>query len=123
LFVFITWSELRGVLKQKEVTGETISMSISINCFLDCRGACFVSVLHHLQLQAFSLGTSAASGPLAEQQLFPVLVYFSLTTLATIGYGDITPVTLPGMVAALLKNWSWLIKSWRAICSLEAASQ
>src|SRR5262249_10894895 len=28
-FAFITWSELRAVVKQKEVTGETISMAVS----------------------------------------------------------------------------------------------
>jgi hypothetical protein len=31
----------------------------------------------------------------------PVLIYFSLTTLATVGYGDITPVTLQARYAAV----------------------
>ena len=44
------------------------------------------------------------SRPLGEQQLFPVLVYFSLTTLATIGYGDITPVTLQARSAAVAEG-------------------
>ena len=104
LFVFITWSELRGVLKQKEVTGETISMSISVYLLMGLSWGLFYIVLHHLQPQAFSLGSSTASGPLAEQQLFPVLVYFSLTTLATIGYGDITPVTLQARYAAVAEG-------------------
>jgi hypothetical protein len=29
-FAFVTWIELRSVLRQKEVTGETISMAISV---------------------------------------------------------------------------------------------
>ena len=29
-FCYVTWSQLRSLLKQREVTGETISMSISI---------------------------------------------------------------------------------------------
>src|SRR5271156_1021507 len=34
LFAFITWNELRAVLRQKEVTRETISLSISIYLLL-----------------------------------------------------------------------------------------
>src|SRR5215468_3828682 len=33
-FSFVTWVELRGVLKQREVTSETISMSISVYLLL-----------------------------------------------------------------------------------------
>ena len=61
-------------------------------------------VLNHLQPKAFSFGISTASGPLAEQQLFRVRIYFSLTTLATIGYGDITPVTLQARYAAVAEG-------------------
>jgi hypothetical protein len=104
LFAFITLSELRSLLKQKEVTGETISMSISVYLLIGLTWGLFYIVLHHLQPQAFSLGVSTASGPQAEQQLFPVLVYFSLTTLATIGYGDITPVTLQARYAAVAEG-------------------
>ncbi len=104
LFAFITLSELRSLLKQKEVTGETISMSISVYLLLGLTWGLLYIAINHLQPQAFSFGTSTASGPLAEQQLFPVLVYFSLTTLATIGYGDITPVTLQARYAAVAEG-------------------
>jgi hypothetical protein len=104
LFAFITLSELRILLKQKDVTGETISMSISVYLLMGLTWGLFYIVLNHVQPQAFSFGSSTAPGPLGEQQLFPILIYFSLTTLATIGYGDITPVTLQARYAAVAEG-------------------
>jgi hypothetical protein len=91
LFSYITWNELRAVLRQKEVTREVISMSISTYLLLGFTCGLFYIVLHDFQPNAFSFG---AGGPLSEQQTIPVLIYFSLTTLSTIGFGDITPLTL-----------------------------
>ncbi len=96
-FGYITWSELRAVLKQKEVTGETISLSISIYLLIGLDWAVFYIVLHYLQPHAFNLG--AASLPIT--QSFPVFVYFSLTTISTVGFGDITPLTLQARYAAV----------------------
>ena len=106
LFIFVTWHLLRGVLRQKEITSETISMSISVYLLLGFTWGLFYIVLHHLQPLAFSLGSSPTpiSGPSTEQTAFPVLIYFSLTTLATIGYGDITPVTLQARYAAVAEG-------------------
>ena len=39
-----------------------------------------------------------------EQQSFPILAYFSLTTLSTIGFGDITPVSLQARYAAVAEG-------------------
>src|SRR5262249_19010418 len=94
---YITWSELRAILKQKEVTGETISLSISIYMLLGLDWAVFYIVLYYLQPHAFSFG-SAAPPP---TQSFPILVYFSLTTISTVGFGDITPLTLQARYAAV----------------------
>jgi hypothetical protein len=69
LFAYITWNELRAVLKQKEVTREVISMSISTYLLL-----------------GFTCG------------------HFSLTTLSTIGFGDITPVTLQARYVAVAEG-------------------
>jgi hypothetical protein len=35
---------------------------------------------------------------------FPILGYFSLTTLSTIGFGDITPLTLQARYAAVAEG-------------------
>ena len=103
LFIFITWQLLRGVLKQKEITSETISMSISVYLLLGFTWALFYILLHHLQPLAFSLGSSPTSIS-DEQKLVPVLIYFSLTTLSTIGFGDITPVSLQARYAAVAEG-------------------
>jgi len=94
---FVTITELRGLLKHKIVTRETISMSISIYLLLGLTWGLFFIVLYDFQPQAFNFGSAAPS----QQQVTPVLVYFSLTTLATVGYGDITPLTLQARYAAV----------------------
>jgi voltage-gated potassium channel len=101
LFAFITWNELRAVLKQKEITREVISMSISVYLLFGLTFGLFYIVLHDLQPNAFSFG---AGGPASEQQVIPVLIYFSLTTLSTIGFGDITPLTLQARYAAVAEG-------------------
>src|SRR5260221_4712313 len=98
LFGFITWNELRAVLRQKEITREVISMSISTYLLLGLTCGLFYIVLHDLQPNAFSFGSGA---PSSEQQIIPVMIYFSLTTLSTIGFGDITPITLQSLYAAV----------------------
>src|SRR6202167_6401147 len=101
LFAYITWNELRAVLRQKEITREVISMSISTYLLLGLTCGLFYIVLHDLQPNAFSFGSG---GPLSEQQTIPVMIYFSLTTLSTIGFGDITPVTLQARYAAVAEG-------------------
>ena len=101
LFGFITWDELRAVLRQKEITREVISMSISVYLLFGLTFGLFYIVLHDLQPNAFSF---SAAGPASEQQTIPVLIYFSLTTLSTIGFGDITPITLQARYAAVAEG-------------------
>lgn len=105
LFAFITVSELRTVLRHKDVSRETISLSISIYLLIGFTWGIFYIVLHHLQPGAFSVGgTPLPSGPAAESQSFPTLIYFSMTTLSTIGFGDITPMTMQARYAAVTEG-------------------
>jgi amino acid transporter len=97
-FGFVAITELRAVLRQRTVTRETISMSISVYLLLGLTWGFFFIVLFDFQPHAFSFGGAT---PPSEQQVTPVLIYFSLTTLATVGYGDITPVTLQARYAAV----------------------
>lgn len=101
LFAYITWNELRAVLRQKEVTREVISMSISTYLLLGFTCGLFYIVLHDFQPNSFSFGAGA---PTSEQQTIPVLIYFSLTTLSTIGFGDITPITLQARYVAVAEG-------------------
>jgi Ion channel len=101
-FAFITWNQLRSLLKHKEVTGETISMSMSIYLLLGLTWALLYAVIFELHPQAFSFGGSPPSA--GSQNLFPIWVYFSLTVLSTVGFGDIVPVTLPARYAAVAEG-------------------
>jgi hypothetical protein len=100
-FVYVTWSQLRSLLKQREVTGETISMSISIYLLLGLSWALLYIVIFTRHPEAFSFGTSPG---VSEQHMFPILIYFSLTTLSTIGFGDITPLSLHARYAAVAEG-------------------
>ena len=107
LLCFVTWNLWRSVLRQKQVTGETISLAISIYLLFGLTWGLLYAVIFECQPQAFSFGgapflTGAASND--SRQVFPVLIYFSLTTLSTIGYGDITPVTLQARYAAVAEG-------------------
>jgi voltage-gated potassium channel len=101
LFAFITWNELRAVLRERVVTREVISMSISTYLLFGLTFGPFYIVLHLLQSNAFGFG---AGVPPPEQQAIPVLIYFSLTTLSTIGFGDITPLSLQARYAAVAEG-------------------
>jgi voltage-gated potassium channel len=103
LFAFITFQELRSVLRQKEITGETISLSISIYLLIGFTWGLFYILLYQFQPHAFSLGGLDSGAP-TEQQVSAVLLYFSLTTLSTIGFGDIVPLTLQARYAAVAEG-------------------
>lgn len=106
-FAFITWGELRALLRQREVTGETISMSISVYLLMGFTWGLLYGLIYQLQPHAFSFPADehVAPGVVSQQaSIFPVFVYFSLTTLTTIGYGDITPLTLKARYAAVAEG-------------------
>jgi hypothetical protein len=104
-FAFVTWGLLRSLLRHREVTGETISLSISVYLLIGLTWGVFYIVLHQLHPDAFSLsGASSETSIVGEQHLFPIFIYFSLTTLATIGYGDIVPVSLQARYAAVAEG-------------------
>jgi voltage-gated potassium channel len=105
---FITWNELRAVLRQREVTSETISMSISVYLLMGLTWGLLYALIYQLQPHAFSFpGTDVLTSGLPtekKESAFMVLIYFSLTTLTTIGYGDITPLTLKARYAAVAEG-------------------
>jgi hypothetical protein len=68
-------------------TGETISMSISIYLLLGLTWGVLYMVICQFDPQAIAFGAASGSTPASpENQLhmFPILTYFSLTTLSTI---------------------------------------
>ncbi len=100
VLAFVTVNQLGALLRQKEVTNETISMAIAVYLLLGATWSTFYIALFFNQPSAFNLG--AFHG--ADADVFPILLYFSLTTLATIGYGDITPLSLQARYAAVAEG-------------------
>jgi len=101
---FITWNELRALLRQKEITGESISMAISVYLFLGITWSLLYDVIYQFQPGAFALNGTASPLVAPGHPVYPVLAYFSFITLTTIGYGDIAPVTLQARYAALAEG-------------------
>ncbi len=106
-FAFITATEFRRVLRQREITGETISIAISVYLLMGLTwGVCY-ALIFQLQPHAFNFADSAdLASPQSFnlEKLFPIFIYFSLTTLSTIGFGDITPLTLQARYAAVAEG-------------------
>lgn len=103
-FLFVAWNELQAVLRQKQITGETISMAISVYLLLGLIWSFLYGVIYRLQPHAFSLNGTVSELVGPGHTISPVLVYFSFITLATIGYGDIAPVTLQARYAAFAEG-------------------
>ena len=95
------------MLRQTRVTGETISTAISVYLLIGMTWGLLYIVLFQCQDAAFSFGPSADLSVVPSRShhlVFPVLIYFSLTTLSTIGFGDITPLTLQARYAAVAEG-------------------
>jgi voltage-gated potassium channel len=102
-FAFVTWIELRTLLRHRAVTGETISMSVSVYLLMGLTWGLLYIFIFELHPNAFS-AVQVSKPSLDPLPAFPVLFYFSLTTLSTIGFGDITPVTLQARYAAVAEG-------------------
>jgi hypothetical protein len=98
---FVAWSQLRSVMRQKEITGETISSSASVYLLFGLAWGLLYAVIFQFQPGAFGFG--AAPQP-DRHQVFEIFVYFSLTTLSTIGFGDITPISVQARYAAVAEG-------------------
>jgi len=106
-FAFVTWIEFRSVLRQRRITSETLSMAISVYLLLGLTFANLYVALTLLDPGAFAFGASLGTPPGAappQELVPPTLVYFSFVTLTTMGYGDITPLSLPAKYGAVAEG-------------------
>jgi len=103
-FAFVSWSELRNVLRQRSVTAETIRMSISVYLLLGMTWGVLYIAIFQFDAEAFDFDPSvpgSQSASIDENHVFQVFLYFSMTTLTTVGYGDITPRSMGARAAAI----------------------
>jgi voltage-gated potassium channel len=94
-FLFVTVSQFRSVLRQREITGETICMAVSVYLLAAFAWTLIYAVIFQRHPQSFIGLTTLKAGDLASlHHIFAEFGYYSLGTISTIGGGDITPVSL-----------------------------
>ena len=97
--VIVIASLLRFVLRAKRVDAEVLCAGISVYLILGLLWGLAYTFVAQVSPDAFSF--NARSGPLKVMSGFTAM-YFSFTTLMTVGYGDITPVAdVARMLASL----------------------
>ncbi len=98
--VVVTASLLRFVLRAKQVDAEVLCAGISVYLILGLLWGLAYTLVAQVDPNAFSF--SAPSGTAAMMSGF-TSIYFSFITLATLGYGDITPATNVARMLAMLE--------------------
>jgi len=105
--VFVTFIILITVFRDETVTADTIVGSICAYLLLAISWGSWYTLLVLLSPDAFSVspGLVAAAGWHAPQSVFmPLMEYYSFTTLTTLGYGDITPITAGARLLSVLEG-------------------
>lgn len=107
--VFLTFTVfiiLRHILTAKRVTYDTISGAICGYLLSGVICAFAFAIIDHFYPGSFStsLKFSAPQAHVHVKEEFPHYVYFSLVTLASLGYGDIAPLTPPARAFAAMEG-------------------
>jgi hypothetical protein len=80
---------LRRIITAKEVDFEVVCASVSAYLLIAITWAVSYDLIYVLRPESFSVVEGGAEIGLNH------FIYFSLTTITTLGYGDITPVSVP----------------------------
>lgn len=99
-FIFVTITILEHILKAKEVTTDTLYGAVCVYLLLGVMWASVYGFLEYVTPGALFKG---ADGDIHTKLSTNELLYYSYTTLATIGYGDITSVTPVGRILSVLE--------------------
>jgi hypothetical protein len=95
---FVVFQFLRFILQSPRVDSEVLSAAVSAYLLLGIFWASAYAFVARGNPTAFA-GVAPADQPLHG---FPAL-YFSMITLTTVGYGDITPVSAPARMLAMVE--------------------
>jgi hypothetical protein len=94
LFIMTTWSILRYLMKEDEVTADTLYGAVSAYLLLGLIFGTGYTIVESVTPGSFAnLPTIADVGDGLEVATSVTLDYFSLVTLTTLGYGDVTPLS------------------------------
>lgn len=87
-FVYTTTLFLRGVLRSRQVTGDVLAGAMGSYLMLGITWAFAFLLVDQVVGGAFSVPVVGPGG----QPAFDTMIYFSLVTMLSVGYGDIAPV-------------------------------
>ncbi|MDQ5988135.1 MAG: hypothetical protein CSYNP_03891 [Syntrophus sp. SKADARSKE-3] len=86
---------IRKIFSEEKVTADTIMGSLSIYVLIGVLWQLLYSMIWLLNRDSFSLNQQIRS--------VPDFFYFSFTTMTTLGYGDILPISQAAKIAAMLQ--------------------
>jgi hypothetical protein len=92
-FLYIVGVLLRGVLKSEQVDADTLYGAVTAYLLIGVTWSFFYAMVHIIVPDAFTFGplaTFVKADPMFGDLRF--FIYYSLVTLSTLGYGDITPL-------------------------------
>jgi hypothetical protein len=93
---FTIFHILRNIFQEQEVTKDTIAGAAAVYMLFGLMWSFLYAMLDHLEPGSFAISEAQTMG---ERHIF---LYYSLVTLTTLGYGDITPITyIAGSLAVL----------------------
>lgn len=96
LMTYLALAILDEVLRSERITVDTLYGAVGVYFLI---GLAFAAVYEIIELWV----PQSFSGALTENSALEHLVYFSFVTLATLGYGDIAPVSSPARTLAILE--------------------
>lgn len=99
-FIFVTVTILEHILKSKEVTADTLYAAVCVYLLLGIMWASIYGVLEYLTPGAILTGEQ---GDMQAPIKASVLIYYSFTTLTTLGYGDISSITPQVRIISVLE--------------------
>lgn len=99
-FLFVTITILDHILKSNEVTTDTLYGAVCVYLMLGILWACIYRLLEYISPGAVFKGYSS---DIDNRMSTNELLYYSYTTLTTLGYGDITSVAHLGRIISVLE--------------------
>lgn len=99
-FLFLTMIIFENILKTRKVTTDTLYGAICVYLMLGLLWASFYRFIEFISPETvFATNNIPMSGTLS----FNEIIYYSYTTLTTLGYGDITSLTPVGKIVSVLE--------------------
>lgn len=97
-FLFVTFTLLNMIIKTKEITQNTLYGAVCAYLLLGLLWASIYGLINHLAPGSIFHG-SGVTGEMTSNDI----IYFSYTTLTSLGYGDISTVTPAGRIMSVLE--------------------